>query len=64
MLGATLPKAESARDSQKLTNPWDMTPVYACAVPLGVFDEQELLQLQDVFDNVSSVIICAYTGLT
>jgi len=47
MIGATRSEAESTRDSQKLT-----TPVYACAVQFGVFDEQKL-QLQDVFDNVS-----------
>ena len=52
MIGATRSEAESARDSQKLTHPWDKTPVYTCAVQFGVFDEQKL-QLQNVFDNVS-----------
>ena len=64
MIDATLLEAESARDSQKLTNTWDTTPVYACAVQLGVFDEQELQQLQDVFNDVSTVIMCEYIRLT
>jgi len=53
MIGATQSEAESARDSQKLTYPWNETPVYACAVRLGVFDNQMLQQLQHVFDDVS-----------
>ena len=64
MIGATLSEAESARDSQKLTDPWDKTPVYACAVKFGVFDDRELQQLQDVFDNVSTVVIFEYIRLT
>jgi len=50
MIGATRSEAESARDSQKLAHSWDKSPVYACAVQLGIFDEQKLQQLQDVFD--------------
>jgi len=53
MIGATRSEAESARDSQKLTYPWNETPGYACAVRLCVFDNQMLQQLQDVFDDVS-----------
>lgn len=58
---ATQSEAESARDS---TDSWDTIPVYACVVKLGVFDEQKLQQLRDVFDDVSKpVIIREYVRL-
>jgi hypothetical protein len=53
MIGATLSEAESARDSQKLTDPWDNIPVYACALQLGAFVQIQFKQLQDVLDDVS-----------
>ena len=53
MVGSTQSEAESARDSQKLTGQWAKTPVYACILPLCIFDTQKLQQLQDLFDDVS-----------
>jgi hypothetical protein len=54
MVGSTQSEAESARDSQNLTGQWAKTPVYACVLPLCIFDTQKLQQLQDLFDDVSA----------
>ncbi len=47
LFGATLSEAESAQDSQKLTDRWGSTHVYACVVQLGAFDQIKFQQLQD-----------------
>jgi len=54
MVGSTQSEAESARDSQKLTDQWASTPVYACKLSFDIFDEQQLQQLQDIFSEVST----------
>jgi hypothetical protein len=53
MIGATRSEADSARDSQKLTKPWNEISVYSCVVQLGAFDQERFQQLQEVFDDVS-----------
>jgi hypothetical protein len=57
MIGATPSEAESARDSQKLTDPWGSTPVYACVVQLGAFDQIKFQQFQDVLNNGNDVVM-------
>ena len=51
MVGTKLSDAVSARDNQRLTNGWEATPVYACELPLGEFQEQSII---DSLDEVST----------
>jgi hypothetical protein len=53
MVGSTRLEAESARNSQKLTGDWVTIPVYACIMEFGIFDDQKLQQLGELFDDVS-----------
>ncbi len=55
MVGSTPLEAESARNAQKPTGDWANVPVYACIMEFGIFDEQKLQQLGELFENVSKV---------
>ncbi|CAA7264990.1 unnamed protein product [Cyclocybe aegerita] len=54
MVGLEQCNAESARDSQKLTDGWEVTRVYACELPLVKLTEQVQEKLQNVFDESSN----------
>jgi hypothetical protein len=53
MVSSSRLEAESARNSQKLTDNWINTPVHACILQFGIFSEQQSHQLGDLLDDVS-----------
>jgi hypothetical protein len=57
MVCPTLQDAKSLRDRQALTGGWKNTPVYACELPLGRFDANQMEQLQGHFEEVSPIVI-------
>lgn len=50
-------EAESARNAQKPTGDWVNIPVYACIMEFGIFNEQKLQQLGELFENVSKAYL-------